>query len=437
MPELGRRGVYSIDPCRGDLRGGVAITVWVRGGARERPWRAQRSPAPYFARLGLSLARNLNDRNCMQVVEIVRAEIAADEIRAPAAETELVGLLEEYAGALEAAGRTRQHVYRTRRRILATLGQAYGDRAVAALAWRTLADVNRRELGAYLVRRRNVAAPGRAASADECNHDLRAWRSFAGWAVRQDLLASNPLAGLEQFEVRRDRRRVLDAAEVERLIEACGRATLVRRGRGQGRRPPVPGAPAWLQPAVVILTYTGLRPSELARAAWEGVDLAAGTLTVRRKSGGDWTIPISQPLASYLERTPPELRRGALVPAFPYHEHWTSAGSYFGAVRTAARAAGLDGVTLYLLRHSAATHLAAAGESDRRLMAIFGWKSPAMAARYVHLAARDLRGATDALPYHVLPAERTARAVRASRSGQAGRASATRRAGRASSRSSG
>lgn len=53
-------------------------------------------------------------------------------------------------------------------------------------------------------------------------------------------------------------------------------------------------------------------------------------------------------------------------------------------VKRTAAAAGLANVTSHVIRHTVATQLAEAGFTESQLKAFFGWKTSAMAHRYVH-----------------------------------------------------
>jgi len=394
MPLPSRRGIYFLE-ARPENEGGLYIWVRHRGPGDARKRKVGRSLEPYFKRRGWSLGRHLNDARCMQIVEELRREIdgaaaTPEGERGPP----LLGLVDEYAAWLTGHGRSAQHVHRTRRRLRAVLGRSARQRETPPLAWSTAQDLGRRELDAYLVARRNA---GRGAN--DCNHDLRAWHAFAAWIVERGDLAANPLAGLHHFKQPETPPKVLSPTDLEELLKQCRRKPRIETDEKTGLKYPVAGAPPWLEPAVMLLAHTGMRPVELARLTWDHVDLAAKRLTVLRKGGEQWAVPIAKPLARYLARTSKQRRSGKVVPGFPYNELRTTPGTYFGAVRTAAEDAGLEGVTLYWLRHSVAQHLADTGESESRLQAMMGWKSGQMARRYIKLSKIRLAGMADKLPW--------------------------------------
>lgn len=377
-----RRGIYLVY-ARKIEEGRLYIQVW-HGGKRYG-----RQLAPYFARIGATIPKNLNDRNCMQVASLIRAELDQKAAEPPRPQTNLTQSIGKYLDWLRANGRSAQHVYQVCRRLEAVLGAYLGrPRKTPGLPWMTIGDIRRSEFQAYLVARRNEPV-----SPTEANHDLQVWRAFCAWLVDTEQLQANPLGGIKQFRAPAPAHRILTRNELDRFLAACRRET--SREPGPGRRPPRRGAPPWLERAVMLLAYTGMRPVELARAAWEGLSMKDRTLTVIRKGGDRWVIPLARPLLAYLRRIPEAERVGPLVPEFPYSEDRPTPGNYYHAVKTATVDAGLAGVTLYTLRHTVATRLAAAGESASRLQQIMGWKSIAMAQRYVRLSGHDVKGATD------------------------------------------
>ena len=63
----------------------------------------------------------------------------------------------------------------------------------------------------------------------------------------------------------------------------------------------------------------------------------------------------------------------------------------------AVKTAGLTPFRFHDLRHTFASRLAMQGANDRTLMALGGWKSPAMLSRYAHLSPTHLYQAVENL----------------------------------------
>jgi len=91
-------------------------------------------------------------------------------------------------------------------------------------------------------------------------------------AVRRGLAPSNPVRRLERGErpsVQRREMRVLDSAEIGKLLDA---------------------APALYRPLIATALFTGTRQGETLGLRWADVDFDAGLIRVRRQLGRDGTL---------------------------------------------------------------------------------------------------------------------------------------------------
>ena len=77
------------------------------------------------------------------------------------------------------------------------------------------------------------------------------------------------------------------------------------------------------------------------------------------------------------------------------------------AFERAVRVAGLSPFRFHDLRHRFASRLALQGANDRTLMALGGWKAPAMLERYVHLSPIHLQQAVEGLAQGKQPKTQT------------------------------
>jgi integrase/recombinase XerD len=165
---------------------------------------------------------------------------------------------------------------------------------------------------------------------------------------------------------------VLSDDELRRLVKACeGRTLRDRRDEA----------------IVRLMLESGLRAGEVVALRVEDVDVAGGTLLVRRGKGGSGRlVPFSPQTARALDRYL-RLRRGhalAYEPGLWLGEH-SSRLAYDGLYRTLrkrARAAGIRRFSPHMLRHTAASRWLAAGGSEGGLMAIAGWRRRDMLDRY-------------------------------------------------------
>lgn len=98
---------------------------------------------------------------------------------------------------------------------------------------------------------------------------------------------------------------------------------------------------------------------------------------------------VVQDLLSHLKlqgSTPPDDR------LFPFQARATRR-----VFERAVKKAGLQPFRFHDLRHTFASRLAMQGENDRTIMALGGWKSPAMLSRYAHLSPAHLGNAVERL----------------------------------------
>ena len=173
---------------------------------------------------------------------------------------------------LEASGYTAKHVGESRRVLKSVLG---------GCEFRSLADLDRSKVEAWLNRRREAGASARTR-----NVDLITLMAFANWCCDPNIgrLSSNPFRKMKKADEKADprrRRRSMTAAELTRLLEVArdrplAEAAKVRRGARKGQavaviRPEVRERLRLLgrERALIYktLVLSGLRKNELATLA--------------------------------------------------------------------------------------------------------------------------------------------------------------------------
>ena len=151
--------------------------------------------------------------------------------------------------------------------------------------------------------------------------------------------------------------------------------------------------PEKYRPIVLMALHTGLRQGELLRLTWGDIDWNAGVVTIHEtKAGERRRTPMNSIVVGLLSGLKTEPSFDSMGRMFPF------GARYVGRVfERAVQAAGLVPFRFHDLRHTFASRLAMQGANDRTLMALGGWKSPAMLGRYAHLSPTYLWKAVEGL----------------------------------------
>jgi integrase len=231
-------------------------------------------------------------------------------------------------------------------------------------------------------------------------------RSMLDIAVRDGLVRRNAAATVRRPTIKRAEARYLTVEEVGRLMQAAS-----------GDR---------LEPLIVLMLGTGLRRGEALALHWSDVDLAGGHVRVK------WTlarvdrrlvfdepktersrrfVPLPSPVADALKvhRSEQLAERLAAPVWMPWEEHpdlvfTTHIGTPLDprnalrAFASIAESAGLAGVGLHTLRHSAASALIASGAHLKVVQELRGHSSYGITADiYSHVAMEQQREAAERL----------------------------------------
>jgi len=264
------------------------------------------------------------------------------------------------------------------------------------IARKSLADLKPSHVEAFTVRLRE-----KGYSDSTIRQTYTVLRAVLDTAVRDGLLGNNPAAKVPRPGVARTEARYLTPAQVADLLTAA-----------EGSR---------YAPLLRLLLSTGLRRGEAL--ALRASDLTNGVLRVRgtlARVGGQLVIgppktersvrdvPLSPGAVSALKA----LRRAQLAERLHAGAAWVDSGHVFTteqgapvdprnalrALTTAATAAGLQGIGLHTLRHTAATTMLEAGVPLRTVSEILGHSSVAVTGDiYGHVSSEGARSAVDRL----------------------------------------
>lgn len=228
-------------------------------------------------------------------------------------------------------------------------------------------------------------------------------RAIADDAVRDGLIARNPFAAVRRPRVTAEEARFLNPHQVGSLLQAAGDSRY--------------------RLLFEFLVHTGLRRGEALALTWDDVDLHSrlvrvrgtlarvnGALTVLdpKSAKSRRTIPLSDPAADVVlrvqQRTDREREHAAQLWEGCNHVFVTDIGeacdprNALRALAVAARRAGLDGIGLHTLRHSAASVMLSERVPLNVVSQILGHSGISITADvYGHIAPDVSRAALDVL----------------------------------------
>jgi len=218
-------------------------------------------------------------------------------------------------------------------------------------------------------------------SATNANRTLALLGSMYTFAEHAKILnrGSNPTRGLVRFE-ERQRQRFLSAEELARLGKAL---------RDAEEREP------WQALAAIrLLLFTGARKGEVLAMRWDDLDLERGLWNLPTSKTGARPVYLNAPAVALLTSLPRLYGCPWVLPGRNPADHFKGLPHPWQRIR---RAAGLDGVRLHDLRHSAASVALAGGTPLEVIQKLLGHREARTTSRYAHLAADPVREAAEKL----------------------------------------
>ena len=224
---------------------------------------------------------------------------------------------------------------------------------------------------------------GRGLSVRSVSRTLISLRGLFRFLLLEGHLEEDPVEEMEIPRPPRSLPHVLSLQEVERILEA-----------------PDPGTPLGVRDrAMLELLYaTGMRVSELAGLAPEGVDIQVGFVRVKGKGDKERVIPIGEVarerLDIYLREGRPRLLKGRESPYLFVNRQGrglSRQGIWKLIKRYALEAGVLTPITPHTLRHSFATHLLERGADLRFVQVMLGHADIGTTQIYTHLNQEYLR----------------------------------------------
>ena len=272
------------------------------------------------------------------------------------------------------------------------IGPALGSRTLTSL---TPTDADRLHKG----------AGGKAIG----NRLLALLGSVWGWSAKHprewvEAHKSPNRAVQKHAEVKKER--FLDEAELGRLLDALD------QGEGEGLAPwrkarDLPEGRAKHRPktritvmsphvtgAIRLLLLTGARLNEILSLRWSEIDVDRGMAFLPDSKTGKKALPLNTEALAEIERLRTIRENDFVVGGGSGGKPRADLRKPWSAITTAA---GLDGLRLHDLRHSAASFALASGHSLSSIGGILGHKQVATTARYAHLSAGPVRAAAQAI----------------------------------------
>lgn len=147
------------------------------------------------------------------------------------------------------------------------------------------------------------------------------------------------------------------------------------------------------RPITILALNTGLRQSELLRLKWSDVDWQTGILNISRtKDIKAHRVPMNSTVQQLLATLEFQGKPDGNDSLFQFPDR-----ALRRAFNKTITKIGISPFRFHDLRHTFASRLAMRGENDRTIMALGGWKSPAMLSRYAHLSPAHLWRAVEGL----------------------------------------
>jgi integrase/recombinase XerD len=248
----------------------------------------------------------------------------------------------------------------------------------AAARGRGLLELEQGELSRYI-----AALRGQGLSPRSQARHVHSLRGFFRFALREGLVAADPMENLRPPKVFRALPRCLTPAQVEALLAA-----------------PAVDTPLGLRDRALleVMYATGLRASETIGLRADCVDLELGLVRVMGKGRKERLVPLGREAQRWLKRYLSDARaalakgRASSVLFLSNRGRPLSPMGLWGLVRRHALRAGVARIlTPHVLRHSFASHLLEHGADLRALQAMLGHADISTTQIYTHVTRERLR----------------------------------------------
>lgn len=223
----------------------------------------------------------------------------------------------------------------------------------------------------------------RVATPRTANYALAILVAVFSYAVRMKIIsdAEHPARGIEKFGENK-RTRYLNLDELGAFGKALAALEAERK------------VSPWAAAALRLLVLTGARSGEILTLKWTYVDLAAGLLRLPTSKTGAKDVKLAGAAVAVLRSVPRVDGVEWVIAGRRHGEAMTSLQRPFGAV---CEKAGISGLRVHDLRHSAASIATSAGIGLPVVGALLGQSQAYTTQRYSHVYDDAERGAAEAI----------------------------------------
>lgn len=285
----------------------------------------------------------------------------------------------KYQGAAKIAG---LRSYKTQQRRLKTLVDHFGHRLIKSISH---ADLERFKLQ----RLKLLTWRGDERSHADVNRDLTLMRIVLNYARKQSWIIRNPFERGEALitsahEIQRTK--TLTREEEKKLLLACETPARIH-----------------LKPILILLLNTALRKGEALSLLWTDVDWQSGIIRVRAtisKTTKERRVLITTQLRRELEQMKQFVKDDS--------ERLFKLGDFKRAFAVSCEKAGIEGLRIHDLRHTAITRMVEAGLPHAQIMIVRGHTEFSTFRRYVSADDDAIKRVGQALDaWHAMPTEIT------------------------------
>lgn len=272
----------------------------------------------------------------------------------------------EHATATKAA----KTVYNERWQIRSNLKPFFGRRRLS-------------QLTPALIERYKVHRAGQGVSARTVNLDLQLLSVIFRLAAKLGYARNNPARQVEKLRDVKKPPRYLTREEADRFADAA--------------------QTTYLYALVVCALHTGMRKAELFNLRWQDVDFEACAITIG--STDEWQTKNRRYRTVEMTETLREVMVAVKTEARSDEEYcFTYGGRRLGStvkktLANISKEAGIERVSLHVLRHTFASHLAMAGVPLMHIQQLLGHSDYSTTLIYAHISQESHKGQVHSLPY--------------------------------------